>query len=289
MHMPLVTILLDGVSYGMVLFIISVGLTVTMGLMRVVNLAHGAFAMTGGYVAAMLMRSGVPFLLAAVLAAVAVGAIGALAELTIYRPLYRKGELSQALMTFGLTFVVIALLTMVFGTRIEPLPLPQMLSGLVDIGFRSYPVYRLFLIAIGLALATGLWLVIDGSLYGARLRAAVDNPRMARAVGIDVNRLFTLTFGAGCALAAFGGVLGAELLPLEPFYALRHLVLFLVVVGVGGLGNFKGSFAAALTIGVIDTFGKYLLPAAAAYLLYGIVLILLLWRPQGLVPSKSAA
>ena len=133
-----------------------------------------------------------------------------------------------------------------------------------------------------------MWWAIDGSLYGARLRAAVDNPRMARALGIDVGRLFTLTFGAGCALAGFGGAIGAQLLPLEPFYALRYLVLFLVVVGVGGMGNFRGSFVAALVLGVIDTAGKYLLPAAAAYLFYGIVLALLLWRPNGLLPSRAA-
>ncbi len=283
------TLLLDGLAYGMVLFIISVGLTVTMGLMRVVNLGHGAFAMTGGYLAATLVKSGVPFFAAAVVAALAVAALGALAELTIYRPLYRKGELAQALMTFGLCFVVIAALTMIYGTKIEPLPVPDFLAGLVNIGYRQYPAYRLFLIALGLALAAVLWIVIDGSLYGARLRAAVDNPRMAGAVGINVNRLFTATFAGGCGLAGFGGVIGADLLPLEPFYALRYLVLFLVVVGVGGYGNFKGSFLAALTLGLIDSAGKFFFPGAAAYLLYGIVLALLLWRPHGLVPPRSAS
>jgi branched-chain amino acid transport system permease protein len=287
--MPFLSVLLDGVSYGMVLFIISVGLTVTMGLMRVVNLAHGAFAMVGGYLAVMLVRVGVPFFAASLLAAAAVGVLGAAAELTIYRPLYRKGELAQALMTFGLVFVVIAALTMIFGPEIKPLPMPGFLGGLVDIGLRPYPAYRLFLIALGLALAALLWWAIDGSLYGARLRAAVDNPRMARALGMDVGRLFTLTFGAGCALAGFGSAVGAQLLPLEPFYALRYLALFLVVVGVGGLGNFRGSFVAALVLGVLDTAGKYLLPAAAAYLFYGIVLVLLLWRPNGLLPSRAAS
>jgi branched-chain amino acid transport system permease protein len=286
--MPFATVLLDGVSYGMVLFVISVGLTVTMGLMRVVNLAHGAFAMVGGYLAVILVRAGLPFFAAAVAAAAAVGVLGAAAELVLYRPLYRKGELAQALMTFGLVFVVIAGLTMIFGPEIKPLPVPASLSGLVDIGLRPYPAYRLFLIALGLALAALLWWAIDGSLYGARLRAAVDNPRMARALGIDVARLYTLTFAAGCALAGFGGAIGAQLLPLEPFYALRYLVLFLVVVGVGGMGNFRGSFVAALALGVLDTFGKYLLPAAAAYLFYGIVLALLLWRPNGLFPSRAA-
>jgi branched-chain amino acid transport system permease protein len=283
------TILLDGLAFGMVLFIISVGLTVTMGLMRVVNLAHGAFVMIGGYLAAMLLGTGLPFFAAAGLAAILVGLLGAAAEITIYRPLYRKGELAQALMTFGLTFVVIASLTSIFGTGIKSLPVPPILNGVVDIGFRTYPAYRLFLVAVGLVLAALLWLLIDRSSYGARLRAAVDNPRMARAVGIDVNLLFTVTFAGGCALAAFGGAIGAALLPLEPYYALRYLVLFLVVVGVGGIGNFKGSFVAAIALGIIDTGGKYLMPQASAYLFYGAVLVLLLLRPHGLMPAKSTA
>jgi branched-chain amino acid transport system permease protein len=284
-----ITVLLDGLAYGMVLFIISVGLTVTMGLMRVVNLAHGGFAMAGGYVAAMLVNAGLPFFAATVLAVVAAGLLGGVAELTVFRPLYRKGELAQVLMTFGLTFVTIAGLTAIFGTNIKPLPLPPSLSGLADIGFRTYPVYRLFLIASGLAMALVLWLVIDRSVYGARLRAAVDNARMARAVGMDVNRLFTATFVAGCALAGLGGVLGAEMLPLEPFYALRYLVTFLVVVAVGGHGNFKGSFVAAVSIGLIETAGKYLIPQFSAYLMFGAVFALLLWRPNGLLPAKSLA
>lgn len=283
-----VIVLLDGLAYGMVLFIISVGLTVTMGLMRVVNLAHGSFAMAGGYVAAMLVGAGVPFLVAAVIATAVAGVLGGLTEITIFRPLYRKGELPQVLMTFGMVFVTIAGLTALFGTDIKPLPVPDFLSGLVDLGFRSYPTYRLFLIAVGAALALVLWYVIEGSLYGARLRAAVDNPRMARAVGINVNRLFTITFIGGCALAGFGGVIGADMLPLEPFYALRYLVPFLVIVAVGGLGSFKGSFVAALTLGLIDTAGKFLVPNIAPYLFFGLVFVLLLWRPHGILPAKGA-
>ena len=286
--MAYLTILLDGTAYGMILFIISVGLTVTMGLMRVVNLAHGAFAMVGGYLAAMMIQSGLPFFAAALLAALAVGALGAVAELTLYRPLYRRGELAQALMTFGLTFVVIAALTSIFGSNVKPLPVPLFLGGLTNLGFTDYPTYRLFLIGIGAAMALLLWLVIDRTLYGARLRAAVDNPRMARAVGMDVNLLFTGTFAAGCALAGFGGVVGADMLPIEPYYALRYLVIFLVVVAVGGIGNFKGSFVAALAIGIVSTVGTFLFPGASAYIVYALVLLLLLWRPHGLLPAKSA-
>jgi len=287
--MAYLSVLLDGTAYGMILFIISVGLTVTMGLMRVVNLAHGAFAMIGGYLAATMIRAGVPFFAAALGAALAVGVLGAIAELTLYRPLYRRGELPQALMTFGLTFVTIAALTSIFGTNVKALPVPRWLSGLTNLGFTQYPTYRLFLIGIGAIMALLLWRLIDGTLYGARLRAAVDNPRMARAVGMDVNLLFTGTFAAGCALAGLGGVLGADMLPVEPYYALRYLVIFLVVVAVGGIGNFKGSFLAALAIGIVSTVGTFLLPGASAYIVYVLVLALLLWRPHGLLPAKSAA
>ena len=286
--MAYLNVLLDGTAYGMILFIISVGLTVTMGLMRVVNLAHGAFAMIGAYLAATLVADHLPFFLAAIVAALVVGALGAVAELTLYRPLYRRGELAQALMTFGLTFVVIAALTSIFGTNVKALPIPRFLTGNANIGFTEYPTYRLFLIGLGAVMAVLLWLVIDRTLYGARLRAAVDNPRMARAVGMDVNLLFTGTFAAGCALAGFGGVVGADLLPIDPYYALRYLVIFLVVVAVGGIGNFKGSLVAALAIGIITTVGTFLLPGASAYIVYALVLVLLLWRPHGLLPAKSA-
>lgn len=288
--MQVLTILLDGISYGMVLFIISVGLTVTMGLMRVVNLAHGAFAMVGGYIATVLvLQAGVPFLLAALIAAVVAGALGGLAELTVYRPLYRKGELPQVLLTIGLCFVVIAGLTLFVGPTPLPAIVPGWLDRMVDIGYRSYPAYRLFLIAVGAALAFIVWLIVERSLFGARLRAAVDDPQMARAVGMNVNRMFTVTFIGGCALAGFGGAIGAGVLPLEPFYALRYLVYFLIVVAVGGMGSFRGSLVAALAIGIVDTAGRYIVPQFGGFLLYVLVFGLLLWRPNGLLPPKSVA
>ena len=283
------TVLLDGISYGMILFLISVGLTVTMGLMRVVNLAHGAFAMIGGYVAGYLTQQGGNFYLAVLGGAAAAAALGAIAEMTIYRPLYRKGELSQVLLTVGIVFVATGAITAIFGAFPYPVVFPAYLTRPIDIGFREYPAYRLFLIAVGAAIAAVLWLVLDGSTYGARLRAAVDNPSMARAVGIDVNLLFTGTFIIGCALAGLGGAIGAGILSLEPSYALKYIVLFLVVVIVGGEGSFGGSFVAAMALGIIDTLGKYFVPEAAAYLLYAAVFALLLWRPRGLLPPKSAA
>ena len=285
----LATALLDGIAFGMVLFVISVGLTVTMGLMRIINLAHGAFAMIGGYVTAYAVMSGLSFLTATLIGILVTALIGAVMEMTVFRPLYRKGELSQVLLTFGLVFVITASLTAIFGVNAKPIPVPEPLRGLVSIGYRSYPVYRLFLIGFGLALAFGLWILLDRSSLGARLRAAVENQRIARAMGINVNLLFTLTFAFGCGLAALGAVLGAELLPLEPYYALRYIVLFLVVVAIGGLGSLKGSFVAAIVVGLVDTAGKFFVPDIAPYLMFLIAFALLLWRPHGLVAAKSAA
>jgi branched-chain amino acid transport system permease protein len=282
------TILLDGISYGMILFLISVGLTVTMGLMRIVNLAHGSFAMIGGYVAGYLTQHGGNFYLAALAAAAAAAMLGGVAEMTIYRPLYRKGELAQVLLTVGIVFVTTGAITGVFGAFPYPVVFPAYLTLPIDIGFRDYPAYRLFLIVIGAVIAAALWLVIDNSIYGARLRAAVDNPRMARAVGMNVSLLFTGTFMVGCALAGLGGAIGAGILSLEPAYALKYIVLFLVVVIVGGEGSFEGSFVAAMALGIIDTIGKYFVAEAAPYLLYAAVFGLLLWRPSGLLPPKSA-
>lgn len=302
--MQAITILLDGMAYGMVLFIISVGLTVTMGLMRVVNLAHGGFAMIGGYVSVgatqwLLRQMGGSsagasaeiwaFIGGIIFAVVIVSLIGAVAERTIFRPLYKKGELAQVLMTIGLVFVIVASVSFIFGPKPYPAPLPSALDQLVSLGYRQYPVYRLFLIAVGGALALGLWLLIEHSLFGARLRAAVDDAEMARTLGINVNLLFMLTFIGGCALAAFGGAIGIGFLPLDPEYALRNLVYFLVVVAVGGMGSFRGSLVAALAIGIIQTIGAYLLPEIGSFLLWILVFALLLWRPHGLIPPKNVS
>jgi len=285
----ILTVLLDGISYGMILFLISVGLTVTMGLMRVVNLAHGAFAMIGGYVAGYLTQRGGNFYLSTIAAAIAAGAMGAVSEMTVLRPLYRKGELAQVLLTIGMVFVATGTITELFGAFPYPVVFPDYLTRPINIGFREYPAYRLFLIAVGAVIAAALWFLVERSIYGARLRAAVDNARMARAVGMDVNFLFTGTFIVGCALAGFGGAIGAGILSLEPAYALKYVVLFLVVVAVGGEGSFEGSFVAAMALGIIDTVGKYFVPLAAPYLLYAAVFVLLLWRPRGLLPPKSVA
>ena len=276
-------VLIDGIAYGMVLFLISVGLSVTMGLMRFVNLAHGAFAAIGGAVAITVMSSlGVNFLLALVVAFIASALLGLLLEPFLYAPLYGGDELDQVLMTIGLIFIVIASLNLIFGSTPLPMKLPPWLSASVDIGIRVVPAYRIFLIVVGALLMVLLWLTLDRTEFGARVRAAVENPQMAQAVGIDTRRLFALTFTLGCGLAGLGGALGAEMLPIDPVYPFRYLATFLIVVSIAGFGNIKGSAWVAMMLGIIETAGRYLLPAIAAFLTYLVMIALLLWRPDGL-------
>ena len=281
------SLLIDGISYGMVLFLISAGLTVTLGVMRVVNLAHCGFAMIGGYAAlAFVQRWGVGLIGALIAATAFTIAVGAILERTLYRWIYAASELGQILMTIGLAFVMIASVNLIFGSTTHTVPVPEWLSGNWQYGAFSLSVYRAFLIVVSIALALGLWGLIEFTEFGAKLRAAVDNPRMARCVGINVPRVFAYTFVGGCGLAAIGGILGGQLLPLEPWYALRFLVPVLMVVAVGGLGSLKGSFFAALMLGLIDTFGRYYLPAIGAFVIYFAAVVSLLLRPEGLFARR---
>ncbi len=278
-----ISIVFDGVAYAILLFIISVGLSVTMGLMGFVNLAHGAFAMIGGYVTVSLMTgAGLPFLAALAAAALAGAIIGAVLERLVYARLYDAGELEQVLLTIGLVFIAVAGVTMVWGPNPQFIQAPDYLSGQIDLGFRQFPTYRVFLIGAGGAIAAALFFGFDRTRTGARIRAAVDNRQMAQSVGINVDRLFTLTFALGTGLAAVGGALGSEILGVKPTFAFDYLVFFLIVVAVGGLGSIRGTFIAALMIGIIDNAGKYLYPDAADFLIYAVVIAILLWRPAGL-------
>ncbi len=279
----LISILFHGVAYAMILYVISVGLSITMGLMGFANLAHGVFAMAGGYAAVTLMNGlGLAFAPALLIAAVIIAVLSAGLERLVYAPLYRAPELEQVLCTIGLIFMAIAAAKYVWGPLAQRIPLPELLKGQIDLGFRAVPVYRVFLIAAGVALAAALWLGLEHTRLGAQIRAAVDNRRMAQSLGIDVDRLFTLTFALGSGLAALGGGLGAEILAIHPGYAIEHLVSFLIVVAVGGLGSIRGPFFAALLLGVGDTACKYLVPELGAFFIYLAVLGLLLWRPAGL-------
>ncbi|HXZ01962.1 MAG TPA: branched-chain amino acid ABC transporter permease [Stellaceae bacterium] len=278
-----VSIAFHGLAYAMVLYLISVGLSVTMGLMGFVNLAHGVFAAAGGYVMTRLINGyGVPFPLAVAAAFLAVGAGSIVLERALYRRLYGADELSQVLMSVGLIFMSVASAKFLWGPLAQPMSPPGYLSGQLDLGFRTFPTYRSFLILAGAMLVTLLWLGLERTRFGARIRAAVDNRRMAQSIGINTSLLFTWTFALGSALAALGGALGAEILAIDPGYALEHLIYFLIVVAVGGLGSIKGPFFAALLLGIADTGFKYLLPEFGAFFIYALTLGLLLWRPRGL-------
>jgi branched-chain amino acid transport system permease protein len=281
-------ILLGGLSAGTVLFIVSVGLSVTMGLMGFVNLAHGAFAMFGGYVIVLAMnRAHVGFTVALALGFVATAAISVLLERLLYRRLYRASELDQVLFTIGLIFIFIAGIIVVVGPESQTLRLPPELGGQLNLGFVQYRTYSIFLIVVGILITIGISLAFERTQIGAQIRATVDNRRMAESLGINVDRLFTITFAFGSGMAGIGGGLGAEFLGLDPQYALKYLVYFLIAVSVGGLGSVTGVYYASLLLGVLDFVLKLYLPKGGTIFIYALTILLLLWRPQGLFGRKE--
>jgi branched-chain amino acid transport system permease protein len=281
----MLTILFDGVAYGMLLFILAVGLSVTMGLMNFINLAHGAFAMFGGYFTVALMQNqGVPFLLCLPLAFVATALVGVVLERTLYRPMYGKPHLDQVLFTIGLTFMAVAGADFFMGSRQQIIQLPEWLGGRTELfgGALGMGHYRLFIIAICAGLALALQWVLSGTRFGSRLRASVDDPRVAAGLGINVNVVFAATFAVGSGLAGLGGALGAEVLGLDPNFPLKFLVYFLIVVAVGGTSSITGPLLAALLLGIADVAGKYYIPKLGGFIVYALMIALLLWRPHGL-------
>ncbi len=278
----LIGVLFDGLAYGSLLFVIGNGLSVTMGLMRFVNLAHGAFAMMGGYLCVVLMRQGVPFLAALPLVFLAVALVGAVAERLLYRRLYQAPHLDQVLFSIGLTFVAVAAATWAFGPAQQPVTLPPFLLGQVRLLGVDFGRYRLFLVALVVLISVDLEFLVEHTRFGARVRASVDNRAAASGLGIDVGRVFTVTFALGTGLAGLGGALGIDVLGLDPTFALKYLVYFLLVVAVGGAGSMKGTAVAALLLGVFDVAGKYYLPELGAFVIYGLMVVLLALYPRGL-------
>lgn len=283
------SMVLGGLAAGMVLFIVSVGLSITMGLMGFVNLAHGGFAMLGGYVIVLSMtRLGIPFIPALAVGFIVIAAFSVVMERLFYSRLYRAAELDQVLFTIGLVFVMISSVTLLVGPENQPLVLPRYLQGQIDLGFIEYRTYSIVLIVVGSLIMLGLWLIFERTRIGAQIRAAVDNRRMVETLGININRLFTLVFAFGSGMAALGGGLGAEFLGLDPQYALKYLVFFLIVVSVGGLGRITGVFYASLLIGVLDFVLKKYVPQGGTLFIYAMTILLLLWRPQGLFGRKES-
>ena len=287
------TILFDGIAYGMLLFILAVGLSVTMGLMNFINLAHGAFAMVGGYLTVVLMqRFEVPFLICLPLAFVGTALLGAVLERTLYRPMYRKPHLDQVLFSIGLAFMAVASVDYFVGSQQQIMQLPEWLKGRTELGTGTpwelgMGHYRLFIIAVCAALTLGLQYVLSATRFGSRLRASVDDPRVAAGMGINVNVVFAMTFAVGSGLAGLGGALGAEVLGLDPTFPLKFMVYFLIVVAVGGTSSITGPLLAALLLGVADVAGKYYVPKLGAFIVYCLMLAILMWRPQGLFVRKG--
>jgi branched-chain amino acid transport system permease protein len=279
---PFVAVMFDGFAYGMLLFLMSVGLSVTLGMMNFVNLAHGAFAMFGGYVTVTLMRFGWPFL-ATLPAAFLIPGLASIAfERTLFRHLYRASDLDQVLLTIGLVFMSVAAVAYVFGTELQPIQVPDYLHGFITVFGVNFAVYRLFLVAFALVVTALLVVALEYTRFGAQVRAAVDNQRMARGLGIDVDRSFAITFALGSGLAGLGGALAIEIVGLDHSFALVYLVYMLIIVSVGGLGSITGSFLAAVVIGISDTAGKYYFPYLGAFLIYLVMIVVLMLRPAGL-------
>lgn len=279
----LIGVVFDGVAYGSLLFLVSVGLSVTLGLMRLVNLAHGAFAMLGGYACVVLMRrAGVPFLLTLPLVFLASAAVGMVLERTLYRRLYGAPPLDQVLFTIGLTLIAIAGATWVWGPAQQPVSLPGFLRGQVRVLGLDLGTYRLFLVGVVVALTAALQLLVERTRFGARIRAAVDDRAAAAGLGIDVDRVFTLTFALGAGLAGLGGALGIDILGLDPTFPLKYIVYFLLAVVVGGPGSIRGTALAAVILGVFDVAGKYYVPQVGAFVVYALMVVLLKLFPWGL-------
>jgi branched-chain amino acid transport system permease protein len=277
------TILFDGIAYGMVLFVLACGLSVTLGLMNFVNLAHGAFAMAGGYATAVLMnRWGFPFVATLPFAFLIPALIGVALERTLYRRLYDASHLDQVLFTIGLVFMAIAGTDWLMGSQPQLIRLPEWLSGRFEFLGMQIGRYRLFIVAVCGVLTIVLQLVLNRTRFGSRLRAAVDDPRVARGLGIPVERVFMVTFAAGSGLAGFGGALGAELLGLDPTFPLKFLIYFLIVVTVGGTTGLIGPFIASLILGIADVAGKYFVPDLGAFIIYTVMIVVLVFRPRGL-------
>ena len=279
----MLTNLFDGVASGMVLFILASGLAVTLGLMNFVNLAHGAFAMAGGYATVHLTTKwGVPFLASLPLAFLISAILGATLERTLYVHLYARPHLEQVLFSIGLVFMAVAIADYVMGSQQQYAVVPEYLKGRFDFFGVGIGKYRLFIIAVCGVILLALQAILTRSRFGAQLRAAVDDARTARGLGIPISRIFTLTFAVGSGLAGLGGALGAEILTLTPTFPLKYMISFLIVVTVGGTSSMTGPFLAALLLGIADVSGNYYLPAVGAFITYALMLVVLMLRPQGL-------
>ena len=284
---PVIGVLFDGFAYGMLLFVLSVGLSVTLGLMNFVNLAHCAFAMLGGYVTATLVNDySWPFIATLPVAFLVAAVASVFFERTLYRRLYGGSDLDQVLLTIGLAFMSVAAAAYIFGTVQQPIRTPEFLRGGISALGITLGYYRVFLVGVALVVTLLLVVGLEHTKFGAMVRAAVDNHRMARGLGINVDTTFAVTFALGSGLAGLGGALAIEVIGLDSNFALSYLVYVLIVVAVGGLGSITGSFVAAILIGVCDIAGKYYAPQFGAFFIYVVMVAVLMWKPAGLFGKR---
>jgi branched-chain amino acid transport system permease protein len=278
------TILFDGVAYGMLLFVLASGLSVTLGLMNFINLAHGAFAMVGGYVTALMMeRLGAPFLVTLPVAFLVPALLGVVLERTLYRRLYGASPLDQVLFTVGLMLMAMPIADVLLGNEARQVNLPAWLSGSLSVYGVGISRYRLFIVAVCGMIAAALQLFLVRTRFGAQLRAAVDDARVANGLGIAVDRIFAVAFAVGSGLAGLGGALAADVVGgVDPSFPVKFLVTFLIVVTVGGSNGILGALFGALLLGVLDVAGKYYIPSIGAFIIYAVMVVTLIVRPQGL-------
>jgi branched-subunit amino acid ABC-type transport system permease component len=273
---------LNGLSYGVLLFLLSVGLTLIFGMLDVVNLAHGSFYMLGAYAGLATVAATGNFWLALLAAPVVIGLIGALMERTALRPLYRRPPLDQILLTFGFIYIFEDLVKSIWGGTIRSIPPPDVFAGSVRIFGGAFPSYRLFVIGFGFAMAVVLWLLIERTRLGAIIRAGVYDAEMTAGMGINIHRVFTGVFAAGAALGGLSGVIAGPIQSAQPPMGATILIPALIVVVVGGLGSLKGSLVGSLLIGQAEVWGKVWLPGVSMAMIYFVMAAVVLLRPQGL-------
>lgn len=289
MFVQVLTVLIDGLAYGALLFLMAVGLSITLGLMSFVNLAHMAIAMLGGYALVSGMTTlGLPFLLALLLAVVAVGLFGVILERGLFRFVYGAPPLAQVLLTVGALFMLSAAVTYIWGPALQTVRIPDWLNGRMVLGPLGISRYRLFLLVVGLAVLALLILGMDRTRFGAMVRASVDNQEVARSLGIPVDRVFMGAFAVGSALSALGGALSVQAMGLDPGFGLKYLVLALLVVVLGGAGSITGTFLASMLVGITMIAGAYYVPWAGAFVIYLVMIAVLTFRPTGLRSARGS-
>jgi len=272
---------LNGISFGMLLFLLSAGLSLIYGLMKILNLTHGSFYLLGGYIGLVVVHSTGSFVFAVLAGSLAIAIIGVLMERFLLRRFHLQ-ELPQTLLTFGFLFIFSDLAMLIWGGNPQTMPKPAMFSHSVQLGAYYYPSYRLFIIGFGFAVAVLLWWIQEGTRIGAMLRAGVDDEEIARALGINVSLLFTLVFALGAFLAALGGVMGGPIMGVYPGADFEVLLLGFVVVIIGGLGSLKGALVGGLIVGLLDNFGKVFFPEFALFTIFAPMALILAVRPAGL-------